>query len=174
MTPKHSAHLARLLDSLVEYLREYVVMAPAQADAAALWAAHTHALDAAETTPFLNATSPEKRCGKTRLLDTLELVVARPWRVIMPSEAVLFRKIDKASPTLLLDECDAIFDRSNGSTEPLRALLNASNRRGTSVPRCVGPTQQLVDFAVYCPKALSGIGVIPETVRDLSSRRQAR
>ena len=85
--------------------------------------------------------SPEKQCGKTRLLDVLELVVARPWRAIMPSEAVLFRKIDAVTPTLLLDEADAIFDKSNGTTEPLRALLNAGNRRGTSVPRCVGPRQ---------------------------------
>jgi hypothetical protein len=166
--PKHSAHLAALLAALVEFLRDYVVMTSAQADAVALWAAHTHALDASETTPFLDVTSPEKQCGKTRLLDALELVVARPWRTIMPSEAVLFRKIDAVSPTLMLDECDAIFDKSNGSTEPLRALLNAGNRRGTAVPRCVGPKQQLVDFAIFCPKALSGIGDIPDTVRDRS------
>ena len=51
--PRHSQHLAALLDALVEYLHEYVVMTPAQADAVALWAAHTHALDAFETTPFL-------------------------------------------------------------------------------------------------------------------------
>lgn len=165
---KHSDHLPGLLDLLVAFLREYVVMATAQADAVALWAAHTHALDAFETTPFLDVTSPEKRCGKTRLLDVLELIAARPWRTIMPSEAVLFRKIDAASPTLMLDECDAIFDKSNGSTEPLRALLNASNRRGTAVPRCVGPSQQLVDFTIFCPKVLSGIGDIPDTVRDRS------
>ena len=78
-------------------------------------------------------------------------------------------EIDAVSPTLMLDEADAIFDRSNGSTEPLRALLNASNRRGTSVPRCVGPSQQLVDFTIFCAKALAGIGdFLPETVRDRS------
>ena len=146
-TMKHSEHLADLLDVSVEFLRDYVVMSAAQADAAALWAAHTHALDAFETTPFLAVTSPEKRCGKTRLLDALELVVARPWRTIMPSEAVLFRKIEAVAPTLMLDETDAVFDKSNGSTEPLRALLNAGNRRGTSVPRCVGPrsTRRFLD-----------------------------
>jgi len=165
---KHSAHLADVLDALVELLRDYVVMSSAQADAAALWAAHTHALDAFETTPFLDLTSPEKRCGKTRTLDVLELVVARPWRTIMPSEAVLYRKIQAAAPTLMLDESDAIFDKSNGSTEPLRALLNAGNRRGTSVPRCVGPTQQIVDFGVFCAKALAGIGALPDTVSDRS------
>jgi len=169
VTPKkHSEHMEGLLDALVEYLRAYVVMSSAQADAAALWAAHTHALDAFETTPFLAVTSPEKRCGKTRLLDVLELVVARPWRTIMPSEAVLYRKIEAVSPTLLLDETDAVFDKSNGSTEPLRALLNAGNRRGTAVPRCVGPSMQLVDFATFCAKALAGIGDLPDTVGDRS------
>jgi hypothetical protein len=86
----------------------------------------------------------------------------------MPSEAVLYRKIDASAPTLLLDETDAIFDKSNGSGEPLRALLNAGNRRGTSVPRCVGPSQQLVDFGVFCAKALAGIGALPDTVTDRS------
>jgi hypothetical protein len=168
VTPKHSRHLGALLDAFVEFLRAYVVMTAAQSDAVALWIAHTHVLDAFETTPFLDITSPEKRCGKSRLLDLLELVVARPWRVITPSEAVVYRKIDAALPTLLLDEADAIFSNANGSTEPLRALLNAGNRRGTTVPRCSGPTQQLVDFGVFCAKALAGIGDLPDTVRDRS------
>jgi hypothetical protein len=54
VTPKHSAHLAGLLDALVELIRSYVVMTEAQRVAIALWVAHTHALDAFETTPFLN------------------------------------------------------------------------------------------------------------------------
>lgn len=168
MTPKHSVHLSDLLDVLVKLVRGYVVMSSTQANTVALWIAHTHALDAFETTPFLAVNSPEKRCGKTRLLDVLELVVARPWRTIMPSEAVLFRKIQAVAPTLMLDETDAVFDKSNGSTEPLRALLNAGNRRGTSVPRCVGPSMQLVDFSTFSAKALAGIGDLPDTVADRS------
>jgi hypothetical protein len=132
----------------------------------ALWAVHTYVLDAFETTPLLAVTSPEKRCGKTRLFDVLELIVAKPWRTILPTEAVLFRKIDAVGPTLMLDETDAIFNARNANTEPLRALLNAGNRRGTTVPRCVGPTQQLVDFNVFCAKALTGIGDLPDTVAD--------
>src|SRR4029077_2436390 len=93
--------LAALLDETYAFVRQYVVMSAAQAAAVTLWVAHTHALDAFETTPLLAVTSPEKRCGKTRLFDVLELVVARPWRVVMPSEAVLFRKIEATTPTLL-------------------------------------------------------------------------
>jgi hypothetical protein len=167
-TPKHSAHLKSLLDELLVYVRAYMVTTPAQAHAIALWIAHTHTLDAFEATPFLAVTSPLKRCGKSRLFDVLELVVAKPWRAVMPTEAVLFRKIDKATPTLLLDETDAIFNAKNGNTEPLRALLNAGNRKGTSVPRCVGPNMELKDFKVFCAKALAGIGDLPDTITDRS------
>jgi hypothetical protein len=155
-----------LLDETRAFLRSYVIVSTAQADALALWVAHTHALDAFEATPFLAVTSPEKRCGKSRLLDCLELVVAKAWRTIMPTEAVLFRKIDAVRPTLLLDEADAIFNPRNTNTEPLRAVLNAGNRRGTKVPRCVGPTQALVDFEVFSAKVLAGIGVLPDTIAD--------
>ena len=34
------------------------------------------------------------------------------------------------------------------------------------MPRCVGPSQKLEDFAVFCPKALAGIGRLPTTVAD--------
>jgi hypothetical protein len=157
----------QLLDSLVSFLRRYVVMSEPQANAVALWVAHTHALDAAEQSPLLAITSAEKQSGKTRLLDVLELLVAKPWRVITPSEAVVFRKIDADTPTLLLDEVDAIFGpKANANVEGLRALLNAGNRPGTLVPRCVGPSQELKSFEVFCPKALAGIRDLPDTVAD--------
>jgi predicted pyridoxine 5'-phosphate oxidase superfamily flavin-nucleotide-binding protein len=160
---------AELLAGVVEFVRRYVVMSQAQADAVALWTAHTHAADAAEASPYLAVTSAEKRSGKTRLLDVLELLAAKPWRVITPSEAVVFRKLDADQPTLLLDEVDAIFNpKANGNHEGLRAILNAGNRRGTSVPRCVGPNQSLRSFSVFSPKALAGIGELPETVADRS------
>ena len=86
----------------------------------------------------------------------------------MPSEAVLYRKISTPPPpTLFLDEIDAVYNGSK-DTEPLRALLNAGNRRGTVVPRCVGPQQQLVDFNVFCAKAFAGIGDLPDTIADRS------
>jgi len=160
---------AAVLNGLVAFVRRYIAMSREQASAAALWVAHTHALEAAEVTPYLAVTSAEKRCGKSHLFELLALLVARPWTAVSPSEAVVFRKIARDTPTLLLDEVDAIFHaKANGTAEGLRALLNAGNRRGTSVPRCVGQSQQLVDFPVFCPKALAGIGQLPDTVADRS------
>jgi hypothetical protein len=160
---------AELLDALSAFVRRYVVMSTAQPTAVTLWVIHTHAFEAFEQSPYLAITSPEKRSGKSRLFDVLELLVRAPWRVISPTEAVLFRKVAAQKPTLLLDEGDAIFGAKPApNAEGLRALLNAGNRRGTVVPRCVGPMQTLTDFPVYCPKALAAIRALPDTVADRS------
>jgi hypothetical protein len=139
----------------------------------------THAFDAADASPYLAVTSPEKRSGKSRLLEVLEIIVFNSWKVITPTEAVVFRKIDAHRPTLLLDETDAIFGKKNGENyEGLRALLNAGNRRGTKVPRCVGTSQSLQSFSVFCPKAIAGIGELPDTIADraipIRLKRKAR
>jgi len=67
-----------LLQSITAFIRRFVVLTEAQRDAVALWVLHTHLVDAAETTPYLAITSAEKRSGKTRLLEVLELLVAEP------------------------------------------------------------------------------------------------
>ena len=67
-------------------------MSEAQATAAALWIAHTHAFDAADATPYLSITSVEKESGKTRTLEVLDELVARPWLTGRVTAAVLARK----------------------------------------------------------------------------------
>ena len=120
--------LVQTLDDVVAFLRRYVVMTPAQADATALFVAHTHAIEAADATPYLAVTSAEKRSGKTRLIEVLELLVRSPIQTMNISDAALFRAIDQLSPTLLFDEVDAIFKARD--REDLRAMLNAGHRRG--------------------------------------------
>jgi hypothetical protein len=167
---KAQAGLTSILDDVVAFVRRYIVMTEPQAIAVALWIAHTHAFDAADVTPYLNVSSAEKRSGKTRLLDVLELLVARSWRAVTPTEAVVFRKIAADRPTFLLDEVDALYTPKATNHEGLRALLNAGHRSGTTVPRCVGEGAKIrvEEFEVFCPKALAGIGDLPDTVADRS------
>jgi hypothetical protein len=160
--------LTELLTAIDDLIAQFVVFAaPAQRTAVALWIAHTHSLAAFDVTPYLNVRSAEKRSGKTRLLEVLGLLVPRPWHAVQPSEAVLFRKIARDTPTLLLDEVDAVFTGPpSDRTEGLRALLNAGYRRGATVDRCVGQGMHLRAFPVFCAKALTGIGTLPDTVAD--------
>jgi len=163
--------LAEALDELLAHLRRFVWFSkPEQAVAVALWVAHTHAMDAVEQSPILSIHSPVKQSGKSRLLDVIETVVPVPWRIERPSEAVLYRRIERDHPTILLDEADTIFSDRAGQFEGIRAVFNAGNRRGTVVSRVMpkGKTFDLVDFTIFGPKAIAGIGRFPETIVDRS------
>jgi uncharacterized protein DUF3631 len=159
----------RPLDELLGLIGKYVVMTDEQRLVVALWVVHTYLAASIEQTPYLTVTSPEKQCGKSRLLETLRHLVARPWYAVMPSEAVVYRTIHQRMPTLLLDEVDAIFaPKTADRYEPLRAILNSGHRHDATVPRCVNFGEDVVDFRVYCPKVLAGIGSLPDTIADRS------
>jgi hypothetical protein len=147
-----------------------------QAVAVTLWTAHTWAIDAFDVTPYMHFKSPEPESGKTRNFEIAEHLVARPWRVVEASEAVVFRKIDAERPTVMLDEVDALWGARADGREGLRGVLNEGYRRGATVPRCVGEGQTLTDFAVFCAKAFAGIGDLPRTIatRAIPIRMQRR
>jgi hypothetical protein len=127
-------------------------------------------IDAFDVALYLYVRSAEKRSGKTRLLELIEVLVARAWRVVGPSAPTVFRKIQAAHPTLLIDEIDAIFTAKLGEmAEALRAVLNAGYRRGATVPRVVGigtPGERVVEFDVFGPKAMAGLHALPDTTAD--------
>ncbi len=161
---------AALLGDLVAYIGRFVVLTPVQLQVVAVWVMHTYILDACDQTPYLNIRSPEKQSGKTRLLEVLATLVFRPWMVTRPSESVLFRKIERDRPTVLLDEVDLVFAKGDEFLG-VQSALNSGTRRGVPVPRTEkrGGSFELLEFEVFCPKALSGIGKsLPDTVADRS------
>jgi hypothetical protein len=163
---------AGLLDAVGEFVGRYLVFSKDQACAVALWTLHTHVFDAADTTPYLSITSAEKASGKTRLLEALELVVAKPWLTGRVTPAVLARKVDGERPTLLLDETDATFAGDPEFGQVLRGLLNSGYRRGGKSSVCIGQGANIgyVDLDTFAPKALAGLGELPDTVASRSIR----
>ena len=117
--------LAPLLDDVQRYIHRYVVLSTQQAIATTLWVAHCHAFAVAEATPYLNVTSAVKQSGKTRLLEVLEPIVPAAWLTGRVSAAVLTRKVDGETPTLLL-ECVERFRQRDAQRvgEPLGAQLH--------------------------------------------------
>lgn len=161
-----------LLEDLRTFVSRFVVLSAAELVTLVLWAIHTHALDAADVTPYLHITSAEKRSGKTRLLEVLGLLVARPWLTGRVTAAVLVRKVDAEQPTLLLDESDAAFKSGEEYAEALRGLLNTGHRRGGTSSLCVGQGANITykDFSTFGAKGIAGIGRLPDTVADRSIR----
>jgi hypothetical protein len=160
---------ARLLDDLVGFLSRYVAFPSAQAcDAVALWAMHTHALDAFDCTPRLVVLSPEKGSGKSRLLETLQLVVANPCYTPSISSSALYRLVQAQQPTLLLDEADTYLGPHVANQhEALRGVVDSGHRRGVPVFRCdTAGTGKVEKFDPFAALALAGLGRLPATILD--------
>jgi putative DNA primase/helicase len=155
---------AKTLEKVVETISRYVAMQFGAAVAVALWIAYCHAFKAFVYSPRLNIFSPEKRCGKTVLLDVMAPMTPRSLRTENVTPAVLFRLVDSQSPTLLLDECDTYL-RDN---DELRGLLNAGHKRGACALRCEGENNNVRGFKAFAPAVLAGIGELPGTLHDRS------
>ena len=179
-TPASSTRLEEALDLTDRFLGRFVAF-PDESDrhAVVLWAAHTHLLDAFDSTPRLVLTSPEKQSGKSRCLEILSLLVPEPLHASSITAAAMYRRIAKPPrPTVLFDEYDTVWNqRPRDGAEELRALINSGHRRGASTWRCVGPTHQVDEFPAFAAVALAGIGWLPDTITDravvVNMRRRA-
>jgi hypothetical protein len=71
-----------------------------------------------------------------------------------------------------LDETDSAFKSDKEYSEALRGILNAGYRRGGVASLCVKQAGdfELAEFPTFCPKALAGIGELPDTIADRSVR----
>src|SRR5262245_50997543 len=164
---------AELLFEVCEFLGRFVSYPNKHTQIAhTLWIAHTHMMEAWETTPRLALLSPEPQSGKTRALEVSELLVPNAVETVNMSSAYLFRRIgaDAGMPTLLMDEVDALFNGKSQVAEEIRGLLNAGYRRGAMVGRCVivGKTIETVESPSFCAVALAGLGWLPDTLMGRS------
>ena len=161
--------LSEVLDDITNTLSEYIAAAPVTIDTAALWAAHTHALNLTNVSPRLAAQAPGPGCGKTVTMEAIGNLVPRPLTAASITPAVVFRIIEEAQPTLLLDEADQMLaDRAS----PLNPILNSSHRRSSAyVMRTeeVLPGQHVpVRFSTWAPIMFAGIRELPPTLQDRS------
>ncbi|GHJ47452.1 hypothetical protein Cs7R123_47940 [Catellatospora sp. TT07R-123] len=168
--PKRAAvNGAELLDRLRATIALYVILPSTEAlDAVVLWIAATYALPAWACAPRLVIRAPEKRCGKSRLLDLVEAACHNPLITVNASPAAVYRSIGSDNPpTVLLDEYDTIFGpAAAGSAEDLRGLLNAGHQRNRPALRYDANSQRVEQIPTFAMAALAGIGAAPDTIED--------
>lgn len=167
----HALDGAEVLDLVHKTLKAYVVFPSAEAaDAVTLYAAVTHAVTELDVAPRLVVKSPEKRCGKSRLLDVLVSLVRTPLPTANVSAAGLAWSItDDDPPTIVLDEADATFGqalRNDDKAEHLRGMLNAGFTRGRPYIRANAATRQVEKMPTFALAVLAGIGQMPDTIED--------
>lgn len=171
---------AALLTELHQALTRYVVLPSTEAaDAVVLWVAATHAVPAWEHATRLVIKSPEKRCGKSRLLDVIEATCHRPLITVSISPAALVRSVtENDPPTILLDEADTVFGpKVKDSNEDLRGIINSGHGRNRPYVRWDVNTRRLENCPTFAMAALAGIGSMPDTIEDravvVTMRRRA-
>jgi hypothetical protein len=154
-----------LLNEIVSLIRRYVIVSHDAAHAVALWILHAWALDAFDISPLLVITSPTKRCGKTTLLEAIELLVPRPLPASNITAAALFRAVEKFKPVMLIDEADTFL----GEKDDLRGVINSGHRRSSAfVVRTVGDEHEPKTFSTWGAKAIASIGNLSGTTEDRS------
>jgi putative DNA primase/helicase len=155
---------AELLDELTSTIRSFIVMPEVAQHAVALWIVHSYVFGTMMVTPRLVVKSAQKRCGKTTLLLLLEALCARTLSSASISPASVYRVVELAQPTLLIDEGDVFI---NDNPE-LRALLAAGYLRGAQTTRVVGEAHEPRQFSCWSPAAIATIKPLHDTLEDRS------
>ena len=148
---------AELLNEVSETIRRFIVLDKEQADAAALWVAHTYLTDVAEVSPIAIINAPEKACAKTLLQTVLGRMSYRPLPASNASPSAIFRAIEAWKVTLIIDEADTFF-RDNAE---LHGMVNAGYKRDGFVLRseATGDSFEPKAFSVYGAKSIAGIAL---------------
>lgn len=149
--------LAQLLDEISSTIRKFVILDQDQADAAALWVAHTYSVDLFDASPLAIINAPERACAKTLFQTVLAYLSFRPLSSSNASASALFRSVELWQPTIFFDEADTFF-RDNTD---LQGMVNAGYKRGGFVLRseAVGDTFEPRAFSVYSAKSIAGIAL---------------
>jgi hypothetical protein len=169
LTGGESGSVARTVDALRDFLTRYVVLPEARtAHWLAAWALATWCYRAFRVFPYLSIRSPEKRCGKSRLLGLLARVCFNASPVTAhPTEAQLYRSAARTGGTQLFDEVETLRgDRDRFDT--LITVLNVGFERGGVVSRLEKRGERFAEesYEVYAPRVLAGIAGLKDTLED--------
>jgi hypothetical protein len=154
---------SELLDTIYKVVLDYIIMPKKSAIAFSLWTTLTYCYDAFRILPVQGITSPEKRCGKTRLLEVLSGLAYRAFPSCNLRPATVYRVIEKCRPCFLIDEADTFLPNN----DELRGVLNSGHAvKNAFVTRCNSETNEPERFSTWCPKAIALIGKLPGTLDD--------
>ena len=98
----------------------------------------------------------EKGAGKGTNLLIISKTAWNPTdKIIATTEAPLFRMIQRAKPTLILDEYHRIL-QNKYQRGAIESILEAGSEKGGRVPRCKENNPDEIEFFdVYCPKVIA-------------------
>jgi putative DNA primase/helicase len=154
-----------LFNDVATAFKKYLALQKYQAEALALWAIFSYCIDAGNIAPKLLIYSPEKRCGKTTLLDVLIGLVWKPLPASNISPAAIYRVIESIGGTLVIDEADTFIKNS----PEINGIINSGHRKTLAyVQRCEGDDHTVRQYSTWAPNIIAMIGKPADTIVDRS------
>ncbi len=157
-----------VLDDIVRLARKYLVLPDGGAELIALWSLYTWCHDSFYVSPYLAFAAPQKGSGKTTALSFVSRLVHKAVAASSITPAALYRLIEEARPTLLIDEAETFIRKENpelkgilnsGFCKSSAYVIRAIDKDGTWEPR---------SFSTWCPKCFAFNGRLPDTLMDRS------
>ena len=148
-----------LFTDIRQLINRHVVLTPEQLTAVATWIFYSYCFDHMRVSPMLLLTSATKRCGKSTLMEVCSGLVSRPLPVANISAAAIYRVIEAARPTLLIDEADTFLTTNDevagilnsGHTKQMAYVVRIEkDSKGRMTPK---------KFSSFCPKVVGMIGL---------------
>jgi len=132
-----------------------------------LWSFATYGYDHYRIFPRLLAISPERRCGKTTLLEVVAALCRNSIQASNLTPAIISRiKGFVSDPTLLIDEADTFIKNADGN---IKGLINSGHTKsGAQVLKCVGDSHEPQVFDTWHPMVIASIGALEDTIMDRS------
>ena len=135
----------------------------------AVWALGTYAYDVFTFFGYLWLNSPEKRCGKSLLMDVLQSITAKATPRLNNATKATISRIAAQKRTMLIDEFENMRTQDREKYGEVMAILNAGFQAGGQVPVCERGEDgkwAVVLYDAFCPKILAGIARIVDTLED--------
>lgn len=130
----------------------------------ALWTVLSYVYPAWAAIPYLSLGGP-LASGKSTAFGVLSRLVFRPLESSNLTAPALFRTLHERGGTLLLDEAERLRDGTPDAGE-LRSILLSGYKAGSPAIRLekAGESFRRTEFDCFGPKALAGIGSLPEAL----------
>ena len=116
----------QLLSEISKIISRYMILPKGTLTPIVLWIASTYVYDAFNVYPKLGVISPEKRCGKSTLLDILGAFSCKSVLSSNITPSSIFRVVEKTRPTLLIDEADTFIA---GRNDDLIGIINSGHTK---------------------------------------------
>ncbi len=165
LEPHHSpVNLNDVLTHIESEILRYAVLPDGASSAISLWIAGAYALNQFRIFPKLVVFSPEKRCGKSTVLDLVESFSHKALFASSISQAAIYRVIEAYQPTLIIDEADTFI---SGRNDEMVGIINSGHAKNRAfVVRSEGDNHTPTKFSTWAPMVLASIKELQGTIMD--------